>query len=141
VSEKLFPGTVVQVGDDGVARRVPWYESDTTYGDTGSGRTRIRKRVHQPAFLKPDPITPRDDRSRAEALAEVFVKQLRAMESNLGRPLEPADLSEEWLRTFGLQFWRTGDPVTTEDMRKVAEFYLEAARKGVDANYAPAPIK
>jgi hypothetical protein len=140
MTEEIFPGTVVQVEDDGPARRLPWQFSDTTYGETGSGRTRIRQRVHPPAFVQPETIVRRSERARAEALAQTFVKQLEQMRTELGRPPEPADLSEQWLRAFGLELWRAGDPVTTEDMRKVAELYLEAVKKGANT-FAPGPVK
>jgi hypothetical protein len=140
--EEIYPGTIVrsEVDEDGnpVARRLPWWESGTAYGKTGSGETRLRRRRYR-AEVKSDPVIKRSGTQKAEHLAGLFVSQLRQMEQTLGRPVVPADLSEEWLRAFGLELWRGGAPITTDHLRQVAVKYLEATARGAgrDVRWTP----
>ena len=143
LDEKVYPGTIVraQTDDSGnaVAERLPWWESDTTYAETGSGRARLKKREHAPSLIERTPIVKRTPKERADGLAQMFINQLNTMSLAAGRPLEPADLSDDWLRTFGLEFWKRGEPIGIEEMRRIAGIYLEAVKRGSghDARWTP----
>jgi len=135
--EKVYPGTHVVVGDDGVAKRIPWHEGGTTYGPIG--KSKIKKKRRRPVSVSVEPVQKRDPRSRADQLAQSFVDQLQKMEVLLGRPVTTDDLSDQWLRAFGVEFAKRGEIVTPEQLRRVAAVYLNAVTKGAgrDARWSP----
>ena len=126
-----------------VAKRLPWTESDTTYG--GVGTSGIKRRIRPPATVEPDPIIRRSPAEVAAQTAQMFVNHLTAKEIALGRPLTTDDLTQEETRAFGVDLWiamggdlKRGIP-DVEFFRQVAGLYIEAGKRGAgrDPNWTP----
>jgi hypothetical protein len=124
-ASRVFRGAITAADADG-ARVEPWHRSVTVDAPTGEGRARLA------------PIVKRTPRERAEQLALRFVAHLEARARQLGRPVTPADLSDEEYRAFGAELWREGEPVDVETLRRVAGMYLDAVQRGSsgDARFA-----
>lgn len=143
MTEPVHRGYVsrAEVGEDGEirARLVPWWGSDII-GPTGTqapgiqdipetGDVRIRRRDSQPVYFNRTPAPKRQPRERVMSLALRLCAEVEGLRQSLGRPVVASDLSPQFLAAMKGEMWKDGEPVTDEQLWRVAEAYLEEAER------------
>jgi hypothetical protein len=83
----------------------------------------------------------RTPRQRAEAFTKQLVGHIEGVRQMLGRRVLWGDLSDQWIAALQGEMWRSGEPVTKEQLRRVAESYLTAYDNEIRGRYFKGSVR